>query len=75
MKNAYLIDVLKTLDRMTSEYQRDLGQLSSTQLNWKPDPKSWSVGQCIDHVIVTNELYFSIFASTVCTMMFCCLAI
>lgn len=61
MKNAYLSDVLLTLDRMTSEYEKEIDPLTSEQLNWKPNPNSWSVGQCVEHVIITNELYFSIF--------------
>ncbi|MEL7341094.1 MAG: DinB family protein, partial [Bacteroidota bacterium] len=28
---------------------------------WKPNPKSWSIAQCLDHLITTNELYFPIF--------------
>jgi len=38
------------------------GELSKTQLNWKPDAKSWSVAQCLDHVITTHELYFPLLA-------------
>ncbi len=31
---------------------------SAKQINWKPNAKSWSVGQCFEHLIVTNDLYF-----------------
>jgi len=31
--------------------------LSVTQLNWRADPASWSIGQCLDHLRVTNEVY------------------
>lgn len=31
------------------------GGLDSQQLNWKPAEKSWSVAQCIDHIIKTNH--------------------
>lgn len=34
------------------------GGLSERQLNWKPNAESWSVGQCLNHLIVTNELEF-----------------
>ncbi len=63
MNNFYLKDILETLDRMTMEYQRDLSHLNVEQLNWKPNPTSWSVGQCVDHIITTNRLYFTIFKS------------
>lgn len=61
MKNAYLSEVLSTLDRMTNEYEKELGTLNAAQLNWKPNPTSWSVGQCVDHIVTTNRLYFKIF--------------
>jgi hypothetical protein len=31
--------------------------LSLDQLNWKPSPGEWSVGQCLAHLAVTTELY------------------
>ena len=31
--------------------------LTVQQLNWKPGPGQWSVGQCLDHLAVTNEIY------------------
>ena len=46
---------------MTGEYEKEIGPLYSEQLNWKPNPTSWSVGQCVDHIVTTNRLYFNIF--------------
>jgi hypothetical protein len=34
------------------------GGLSPDQLNWKAAEKSWSVGQCFDHIIKTNEQFY-----------------
>jgi DinB family protein len=31
--------------------------LSIAQLNWKPTPKAWSVGQCLEHLCLSNEVY------------------
>ena len=31
--------------------------LTDEQLNWQPAPSSWSVGQCIEHLCITNETY------------------
>jgi hypothetical protein len=31
--------------------------LTPQQLNWKPRPGEWSVGQCLEHLCVTNEVY------------------
>jgi len=30
------------------------GSLSAVQLNWKPAAESWSIAQCLDHLILTN---------------------
>jgi hypothetical protein len=34
--------------------------LSSAELNWKLNEKSWSIGQIVDHVIKLNESYYPI---------------
>ena len=31
--------------------------LALRQLNWAPGPGEWSVGQCIEHLCVTNDVY------------------
>jgi hypothetical protein len=31
--------------------------LNLHQLNWKPGPGQWSVGQCLEHLAVTNDVY------------------
>jgi len=32
--------------------------LNSEQINWKPNADGWSVGQCFEHLIKTNELFY-----------------
>ena len=31
--------------------------LSVAQVNWKPAPGQWSIGQCLEHLAVSNEVY------------------
>ena len=31
--------------------------VTSEQLNWKPDARSWSVGKCMEHLCLSNEVY------------------
>jgi hypothetical protein len=31
--------------------------LTPRQLNWTPSPGVWSVGQCLEHLYLTNEVY------------------
>ena len=53
------------LDTLTSELQKiaedskaTFGNLSAEQINWKPSAEGWSVGQCFEHLIKTNSLFF-----------------
>jgi DinB superfamily len=43
----------------TAELARSsFGTFSNSQLNWKPTVSSWSVAQCLDHLITTHSQYF-----------------
>ncbi len=33
--------------------------LTDGQLNWQPAPGSWSVGQCLEHLCITNDVYLT----------------
>ena len=35
--------------------------ISLEQLNWKPSPQSWSLAQCLHHLIVAGSSLFSCF--------------
>ena len=39
--------------------------LSADQLSFRPDEKSWSVGQCLYHIWLTNDKYLSKLSSTI----------
>jgi hypothetical protein len=41
--------------------EEQLGGLTSKQLNWRPNPDEWSVGQCLDHLILATTTYFPTF--------------
>ena len=49
-----LIDELDATDRRANDLAREL---SREQLNWKPAEDLWSVGQCLRHLLATNEVY------------------
>ncbi len=44
--------------KINEEVQNTFGTLNAAQLNWKPSSEKWSVGQCLDHLVVTNATYF-----------------
>lgn len=50
-------EYLSDLDLINEEITNEFLILDSSVLNWKPGPEKWSVGQCLDHIIVTNESY------------------
>ena len=33
--------------------------LSEMQFNWKPSEEKWSIGECINHLVITHKLYNS----------------
>ncbi len=49
---------LITLDAVTTEAHKLFGNLTVLQLNWKPAPEKWSIAQCLDHLIVSNNTYY-----------------
>jgi hypothetical protein len=49
------------IDKNTRDFQDAFGALTHDQLNWKPNAKTWSVAQNIDHLIVINRTYFPTF--------------
>lgn len=51
-------EINSELEKISNNAKQVFGGLSPEQLNWKPNPKSWSIGQCFEHLIVTNNLYF-----------------
>ncbi len=51
------------IDKTTQNFIETFGELSFKQLNWKPNAKTWSIAQNIDHIIITNKTYFPIINS------------
>ena len=56
-----LSSVCSSLKQSADDARASFGGLSAEQLNWKAAQKTWSVAQCLDHVIVTNSLYLPLF--------------
>jgi len=50
--------ITSALKQVAEDARTNFGTLSSEQLNWKPGEKSWSVGQCFEHIIKTNEQFY-----------------
>jgi hypothetical protein len=56
--NGEVDGLVKELQAVASDARKVFGGLSPAQLNWKPSAEQWSVGQCFDHLIVTNRCFF-----------------
>lgn len=50
--------VTNELEGVSEDVKRSFGGLSPEQLNWRPAPDSWSVAQCLDHLIKSNEEFY-----------------
>ena len=51
-------EIIPDLQKISADAQTTFGDLSPAQINWKPSPDGWSVGQCFEHLIKTNELFY-----------------
>lgn len=49
--------VTDDMSAIAEDARQAFGSLSPEQINWKPAEKSWSVGQCLDHLIKTNDAF------------------
>jgi hypothetical protein len=59
MKDAVFIEkMLRRGKEADEKVKLEFAVVSIEQLNWKPAKDSWSIGQCLDHLIVSDCLYF-----------------
>lgn len=54
---AWFVRLSADLSTNDETAKRLVAGLTNEQLNWQPAPGSWSVGQCIEHLCITNEAY------------------
>ena len=54
---AQLEDFIAAMEEVSDDVQKSFGSLSSQQLNWKASAESWSIAQCLEHLIKANAPY------------------
>ena len=59
-QKAELANLIATANNIANEVKSTFGHLSPSQLNWKPSADRWSVAQCFDHLLTSNEGYLPI---------------
>ena len=54
---AWSVRLAAELDATDHTAQELAAGLTTEQLNWQPAPGKWSIGQCLEHLCITNEAY------------------
>ncbi len=49
-------NIISELNQISEDTKKTFGNLSFEQINWKSSAESWSIGQCFEHLIVTNKM-------------------
>jgi hypothetical protein len=52
-------EIIPELEKISADALEKFGNLSPAQINWRPPDEGWSVGQCFEHLIKSNELFYS----------------
>lgn len=62
-QQADLPSLIAEANSVASEAKSRFGNLTASQLNWRPSADRWSVAQCFDHLLTSNKGYLPIFES------------
>lgn len=57
---AYLLDYYTTTE---NNLQENIAGLSEAQLQYKPTPESWSISQCLEHIVLTEKMIFDMISA------------
>ena len=57
--NIIITDCIESTKRNVDKAVTTFSRLSDLQLNWKPAAEVWSAGECINHLVTTNNLYLT----------------
>ena len=59
-QKADLANLIAAANNIANETKSTFGHLTPSQLNWKPGADRWSVAQCFDHLLTSNQGYFPV---------------
>jgi uncharacterized damage-inducible protein DinB len=60
--HSFINTTLELGEKAKQKAKAEFTSLSTTQLNWKPSATSWSVAECLVHLIISNRAYFDVFS-------------
>lgn len=58
---AVINSLIKRTEIIIKKAKEEFGGLTAAQINKKPAPDKWSIGQVFDHLIIYNSAYFTIY--------------
>lgn len=59
-QKAGLANLIATANNIANDANSIFGHLNPAQLNWKPSADRWSVAQCFEHLLTSNNGYFPV---------------
>ncbi len=60
---AWTVRLISELHAADARASALAGGLTPAQLNWQAQPGTWSIGQCLEHLCIANEVYIPAIAS------------
>jgi len=57
IKHPFLKGIYQELLELRANVKNSFSSLSEEQLNWKVDEKSWSIAECMKHLMITGKAY------------------
>lgn len=58
---TWVTPYVQELGQLNTEFEAEFGSLDAAQMDFKPDAKTWSINECLDHIRQTNSVYYPIF--------------
>ena len=56
--NEFIATSLQKGKEAKEKVSHEFSGITHTQLNWRATPESWSIAQCLDHLIIADSAYF-----------------
>ncbi len=60
---VFIEDRIKRGYQALDKVNHELSKLNRNQLNWKPNTETWSIAECLNHLIIADGLYFEDFSA------------
>lgn len=60
LRSSFLKQLLAENQAVMAGVAELFDNYSPAQLSWKPDPKSWSMAECIHHLVMTMSVYYPV---------------